>query len=153
MAPDRAGRRLMALLTVFASLVGRFTRATPLKIYAYDLPQWKDESKFGDTSRFRDIRWGQNSITFWQSAPCPEHEVEGGAGHIKVVTQPPCGSIKVSTPHPFFPFSAVTQTMEWIRCRESFNGPTWQQFGARGLSQTQCLFASMRRCTQMSSET
>ena len=36
--------------------VGGETAATPLKIYIYDLPQWKDPSKFGDTSKHADIR-------------------------------------------------------------------------------------------------
>ena len=39
-----------------ASVLPAGSTSKPLKIYAYDLPQWKDESKFGDSSRFRDIR-------------------------------------------------------------------------------------------------
>ena len=31
--------------------------AAPLKIYIYDLPKWKDPSKFGDASKHADIRY------------------------------------------------------------------------------------------------
>ena len=48
--------------------VGGETAATPLKIYIYDLPQWKDPSKFGDTSKHADIRRAQGR------ASCPDDD-------------------------------------------------------------------------------
>ena len=57
MAPDRAERRIFwSRALVVAFLVASSQLGVALKIFAYDLPQWKDETKFGDSSRFKDIR-------------------------------------------------------------------------------------------------